>query len=52
LFSYFTYNIKTGKGRLFDTSYNKNKSVAVTNWFDKDGFIPAIDAYLKKQGKK
>lgn len=52
LFSYFTYNINTRKGRLFGASYNKNRAFAVTDWFDKDGFKPAIDAYLKKQGKK
>lgn len=52
LFSYFTYNINTGKGRLFTSSYSKNIKFSVTDWFDKDGFKPAIDAFLKKQGKK
>ena len=54
LFPGFTYNINTGKGRLFDTSYNynKNSSASVTEWFDKDGFKSAIDVYLKEQGKK
>lgn len=50
LFSYFTYNISTGKGRLFDMSYVM--PVSVTEWFDKDGFIPAIDSYLKGQNRK
>ena len=48
LFSYFTYDINTGKGLLFDDStYNH-----VANWFDKDGFKKAVDDYIKKQGKK
>ena len=51
LFSYFTYNLSTGKGRLFDTSY-LSKETPVTKWFDKDGFIPAVDAYIKKRSKK
>ena len=52
LFSYFIYNISTGKGRLFNSSYSGNIKFSVTDWFDKDGFKPAIDAFLKKQGKK
>jgi hypothetical protein len=51
LFSYFTYNLNTGKGRLFDTSY-LSKETPITKWFDKDGFIPAVDAYKKKRSKK
>ena len=51
LFSYFTYNLKTGKGRLYDALY-LNKEIPVTKWFDKDGFIPAVDAYIKKRSKK
>lgn len=48
LFSYFTYDISTGKGLLFDDySYNH-----VAKWFDKDGFKKAVDDYIKKQGKK
>ena len=52
LFSYFTYNISTGKGRLSNSLYSKNVKFSVTDWFDKDGFKRAIDAFLKKQGKK
>ena len=44
IFSYFTYNIITGKGKLF----NGYKS---TNWFNKYEFKQAVDNYLNKQSK-
>lgn len=51
LFSYFTYNLNTGKGRLFDTPYISLITNA-TKWFNKDGFKSAVDAYIKKHSKK
>ena len=48
LFSYFTYNLNTGMGKLFNTAYNKKLYSPRTIWFDKDGFKPAVDILLKK----
>ena len=47
LFPYFTYNISTGNGRLFNISNTKRDKYYYTNWFDKDGFKATVDAFLK-----
>ena len=47
LFPYFTYDISTGKGRLFNISNTVRDKYYHTIWFDKDGFKATVDAFLK-----